>query len=321
MNHKAYKALLMLAASGDIEAEDRALLERHLASCEDCRAEYMAQRKLHEEVRGVRPAVEANDALLQEARLELRAALRRERAKAYHFRWREFTLTSPAFRLALGGAFTLLIGAFLGRTFFPASASAERATVDMPVVGASGTHPEEGETRITNIRFIDPGARSGQVEFTFDALTPVRMRGSVDDPQIQKVLTHAILNEENPGVRLRAVNAISAGPTEGQDREVKSALIQALENDRNAGVRREALSALRRMPFDSQIKKALLHTLTSDANPGLRVSAINALDSARTQTSGIDQDILEVLKQKAGTDQNNYIRVKARAVLEEASRR
>jgi len=321
MNHKAYKELLMLAASGDVDSGDRALLDRHLDSCAECRAEFAAQRTLHDQVRGARSAVDVNDALLQEARLELRAALRRERAKAHGFRWREFGFTSPAFRLALGGAFTLLVGVLLGRTFFTTSATSGGATAEIPVVGASGTHPEEGETRITNIRFIDPGAHSGQVEFTFDALTPVRMRGSVDDPQIQKVLTHAMLNEENPGVRLRAVNAISAGPAEGQDREVKSALIQALENDRNAGVRREALNALRRMAFDGQIKKALLHTLSSDANPGLRVAAINALDSARTQTSGYDQDFLDVLKQKAGTDQNNYIRVKARAVLEEASRR
>ena len=160
---------------------------------------------------------------------------------------------------------------------------------------------------------------TGEIEFTFDAVTPVRMRGSVDDPKIQKVLTYAMLNEENPGVRLKAVNAINRRGVEARDPDVKSALIKALEMDGNVGVRKEALNTLRRLPFDREIKMAMLHALMQDANPGLRVAAINALDSARTSPSGVDSDILTVLREKAQTDDNNYIRVKARAVIQEAT--
>jgi HEAT repeat protein len=129
-----------------------------------------------------------------------------------------------------------------------------------------------------------------------------------------------MLNEENPGVRLKAVDAINRQGVETQDVETKSALIKAMEMDANVGVRKEALNALRRLPFDGEIKKALLRALMSDSNPGLRVAAINALDSARTSPLGVDSDILDVLKQKATTDDNNYIRVKARAVIQEATR-
>ena len=129
-----------------------------------------------------------------------------------------------------------------------------------------------------------------------------------------------MLNEENPGVRLKAVNAINRQGLETQDVETKAALIKAMETDSNAGVRKEALSALMRLPFDAEIKKALLHALMSDGNPGLRVAAINALDSARTGALGVDSDMLGILKQKAETDDNNYIRVKARAVIQEATK-
>jgi HEAT repeat protein len=142
----------------------------------------------------------------------------------------------------------------------------------------------------------------------------------MDDPAIQKVLTHAMLNEENPGVRLKAVSAINASGAEARDPEVKTALIKALEMDANAGVRKEALDALRMFPFDGEIKHALLRALVADANPGIRVAAINALDSAQGGGLGVDSDVLSVLKQKAETDDNNYIRVKARAVVQEATR-
>jgi hypothetical protein len=235
--------------------------------------------------------------------------------------WRglfEAGTVTPAYRFAVGAAFTLAAGFLLGRTVFPPSAARESAPAAQ-VVPAGGAAPQEGETKITNVRFIDHGGSSGEIEFTFDAVTPVRMRGSIDDPKVQKVLTHAMLNEENPGIRLQAVNAVNRHGVEAQDPDIQSALIKALAMDANAGVRKEALNALRRFPFDGEIKTALLHALMSDANPGLRVAAINALDSARTSATGVDSDILAVLRQKAVTDDNNYIRVKARAVIQEAT--
>lgn len=320
MTHDEYRDLLFAAASGGIDADEQAVLERHLQGCDRCSREYEELRTLHRALMTHRPGIDADERLLNEARQELRVALRNEVSRrSVWLGWLDPGAIAPAARFALGAAFTLALGFVLGRSLFPPSAAQETFPV-ASVSPAGGVRPEEEETRITNVRFIDHGKGTGEVEFTFDAVTPVRMRGSIDDPKIQKVLTHAMLNEENPGVRLRAVNAINRQGVESQDPETKSALIKALEADANAGVRREALNALSRLPLDAEIKKAMLHALMADSNPGLRVAAINALDSARTGAPGADSDILEVLRQKAKTDDNNYIRVKARAVLQEARR-
>jgi hypothetical protein len=322
MTHDRYRDLLTLSASGGIDADGQAVLERHLQACERCRKEYEDLQSFHAALLAHRPGIDPDDRLLGEARQELRVALRNERARRSAVfglpGWFEAGYIAPVYRIALGAAFTLALGFFLGRSLFPPSAGEETPRLASPLP-AGGVRPEEEETRITNVHFVEHGNGTGEVEFTFDAVTPVRMRGSIDDPKIQKVLTHAMLNEENPGVRLKAVNAINRQGVETQDVETKSALIKALEMDANAGVRKEALNALRRLPFDGEIKKALLRALISDANPGLRVAAINALDSARTSALGVDSDILTVLKLKAETD-NNYIRVKARAVILEATR-
>ncbi len=39
------------------------------------------------------------------------------------------------------------------------------------------------------------------------------LRGKVNDPQIQSVLTYAMLNEQNPGSRLNSINAMDTEPT------------------------------------------------------------------------------------------------------------
>jgi HEAT repeat protein len=156
------------------------------------------------------------------------------------------------------------------------------------------------------------------VEFTFDAVRPVKMMGSVNDPQIQKVLTHAMLNDDNPGVRLRAVNAITAPRVEQPDNELKAALILALKTDPNAGVRREALNALQRYPPDNAVKNALLHTLLTDKNPGLRIAAINGFDSLRARGQSADQSIVSALRNRMLSDDNTYIRMRAKTVLQEA---
>jgi len=319
MKHDEYRDLLLLSASGGIDADEQAVLERHLKTCDQCSREYGELQNLHRALTEHRPGIEADERLLNEARQELRIALRKEalRRSAW-FSWLDPGEYGPAPRFALGAAFTLAIGFLLGRSLFPPAPVQENLPV-ASLTPSGGSRPEEGRTKITNVHFIDHGRGTGEIEFTFDAVTPVRMRGSIDDPKIQKVLTHAMLNEENPGIRLQAVHAINRQDVESQDSETKSALIKALAADANAGVRKEALNALRRLPFDGEIKKALLRTLMSDGNPGLRVAAINALDSARTSVSGVDGDILNVLKEKAETDDNNYIRVKARAVIQEAT--
>ena len=136
---------------------------------------------------------------------------------------------------------------------------------------------------------------------------------------MQKVLAHALVNDENPGVRLRSVSAFSTQiqKLKMPDREVKAALILALKTDGNPAVRKEALKTLQGFPFDEEIKQVFLHVLMRDNNPALRIAAINSLDSARVQGQGTDKDFLEVLKERMQSDENNYIRIRAKSVLEE----
>ncbi len=191
--------------------------------------------------------------LLQEAREDLRSAILAEPTRVSL--WERFTnviadALAPQYQIALGAAATIAVGFFfLGYIAFKSPPSSEHE-LQLPVQNASqaSLSPKE-EGQITNVKFIDSGLNSDEVEFTFDAVMPVHMKGSVNDPKIQQVLAHALLNEQNPGTRLRSVNAIASQQSFTVDNDVKKALIMALKSDENPGVKKEAMKVLQKFPF------------------------------------------------------------------------
>jgi anti-sigma factor RsiW len=318
MNHDQYKEQLQLLMYDELTAEERTALDQHLRQCPECRQELEELKRFHATLLHA-GAVAPVDELLNEARQELRTALRTERSTPPLWNRISDFITSllPNYKIALGGIATLAVGILLGRIVL--APIQQPAAIEPPAV-AKVTTSVDGETHITNLRFVDSDASDGEVEFTFDAISPVHIKGSINDDRVQKVLAHALVNDQNPGVRLRSVSAFATQmqTLKSPDKEVKAALILALKTDTNPGVRKEALKTLQGFPFDEEIKQAFLHVLMRDGNPALRIAAINSLDSARVQGQPRDKDLLEVLKQRMHSDNNNYVRIRAKAVLEEA---
>lgn len=321
MKHQQYKEWLQLNFYGELEQGEQSLLDKHLNECSECRSEL-------EELRGLgallsrHVPLQASGELLREARRELRAALRIMNSRVTFWdRLKQIVgkLALLQYRLAYATVGALAVGFLLGGVLLHPPVH-ERG-VDMV---SSGTTPfVEGETRITNVRFVEPAAADGEVEFTFEAVAPMRMKGNLSEPRIQKVLAHALVNELNPGVRLQTVSIIGvhAEGWSDPDPEVLAALINALKSDPNAGVRMEALSVLQKFPYNEEIKAAILYVLMNDDNSGVRIAAINAIDKAREEGRTMGKDALRVLREKMQTDNNNYVRIRAMNVLHEIGER
>jgi hypothetical protein len=271
----------------------------------------------------------------------LNAALRREALgvvpqvhESRVISWR--TYLKPA----MGIAASLAVGVLAGALLFPRTvevkvaqgggpkpAASTPSTIDLtntdvnanantPLTTAVETAAPaslSGETEIANVRFIDQNsAGDGTVEFAFDAIRPVRIKGNVNDPKIQEMLTYALVKEHNAGVRLRAVSTISANHSK-PDSKVKEALLTALRSDSNDGVRKEALAVLQKYPFDEEIQVAFLYVLQNDPNPAMRIEAIKSLEAKNIE----GKQLIQVLRDRMESDNNSFIRQKAKAVLEE----
>ena len=295
-------------------------MDEHLQGCSSCRNELQEIQKLHSTL-SMQEVSEPSEDLLMEARQQFRAALRAERSRvSFWDRVKDqIAVQLPDYRQALGAVATLLIGVFIGYMAFgrnPGNTgvpSAQQKSSGTATTPASLAAFDSGDMQITNVRFQDSDAKDGQVEFSFDATKPMRIKGNINDEHIQKVLTYALVNSQNPGVRLRAVNAFGTQEPTAPENDVKQALITAMKTDDNPGVRKEALEVLQKFPMDEEIKQALLFVLVHDRMAGMRVAAIKSLEAEGQR----DKDVLNVLRQKIQSDDNDYIRMKARDVLQE----
>jgi hypothetical protein len=290
-------------------------LDSYLKKHPDLNKEYQELRKLKTFI-SKNTSSKTTDDLLNDARGQLRQALRKERNRKSIVN--QIISVAAEFlqpKIAFGGAVVLMVGMVVGY-YLSSSKSNTQGFAFQPVSNSTDAKPQ---TSISNVRFIDNDASDGEIEFEFDAVAPMHIKGKIDDPEIQKLLTHALLNESNAGVRLSSVNAIRNQSENKKivDPSIKAVLIRSLQTDENPGVRSEALRVLQQYDFDADIRDALLHVIAKDENSGIRVSAINALEMAKMDGTKFDERTIAVLKQQIEKEQNNYIRSRAVNLVKE----
>lgn len=313
MKKHEYQELLSRSVFGELTAGEQRKLDAYLKTHPALKREHRELLRL----RGIMnsPGAEFDvDGMLVDARMGLRHAVRKEmnaENAAVWFMRSMREMFSPKF--ALAGAAALVIGIAIG--YYAFSPVDDRQ--DMVMLPVSGNTSTPKDMYINNVRMIETG--NGTVEIEFDAIAPISIKGNIDDPDIQKVLTHALLNESNAGIRLASLNTIGEqiGQQAVPDPAVRMALITTVKSDENPGVRREALRVLLQFGYDDAIRDALLFVLSNDQNTGMRVAAINALESARLDGTMFDGPTIDVMKERMETENNSYIRNRAATFVKE----
>lgn len=316
MKHNEYKQLLQLSLFGELKSEEQSLLREHLSVCDECRSELEDQKNLLELISG-KKKIKVDEKVLSAARYQLRGALRSERQNKNIFNLTADNIlsffTSPL-KFAFAGTALLVVGILIGSLFFPNISGNESISQQ----NSESRFTSLGEDiSISNVRFIDSDASDGEVEFAFDAAKPVRLRGKVNDPQIQSVLTYAMLNERNPGARLNSINAMDTEVHTQYDQEVKDALVTVVISDENPGVRREALKLMSKFPYDENIKQALLFVIKNDSVSGLRIEALNSIIEAVNKGYKLNNQELNLFRQQMLEDENPYIKLRSKTILQE----
>ena len=322
-SHAKWEEWLELSQYGELSDADQQALDSHLEDCARCRAYRVRLDQFRLAMDQAAPARPGKTDLLDaRANLWSNLTLGRPEHRLPGGWLRRFVdglqgLTIsvlPQYRTVLGGALMLIIGLVAG--YYLAFQGDRTLGFAAPGMGRTDLLNND-DVAISNVRFVDSDVSDGTLDIRFEAVRPVQIMGPVDDPEIQRILTFAVLNEQNPGVRLRAVNAVSASERLHSDHEIRDALVTALKTDSNAGVRGEAFNALVRYPFDEEIRDAMIHTLVFDENPALRINAINRLQDQ--VPASFDEQLESVLRTRMVLDENAYIRTKARTVLSNLS--
>jgi len=316
MKHDEYRESVILLSYGDLEPDERTDLEEHLRKCQECRRLFADLEQMQDVLE--RSSPEPPENLLWQSRERLKASLQPtisgtdSDARGWSERLASLIRSSLA-PIQLAGALVMVcFGMMIGYLAFSPSGAREQQLAEFDPFAS-------GNVKINSVSFQKADAASGEVELAFRASRPFRIRGDVEDPRIQRLLAYALINEQNPGTRLLAVNTIGAQSiAEGKDLEIQAALIGALKTDGNPAVRQQALSTLAKHPITPEIKEAVLGVLAYDENAKLRIEAINVLEAAVTAGHDIESDVIDALEDRIQKDENNFIRLRAQAVLQNA---
>jgi hypothetical protein len=278
-------------------------IEQHIARCKACAAELADQQEFQAQLNAL-PVEEPSASFLAASRMRLQEALETaEQKRAWYHRfafdpaaWLRQVRFSPAlaaviFVVGFGGGIGAMYSAMSGKT---------------PVPHVVSSSPQEAS--ISGITSIEKEPGTNNVKVQYDKRMPESVQGSVSDPKVQDLLLYAAKSNENSGVRLNSVDALTS---KADDPRVRETLTYALRYDSNPGVRLMALDGLGSyVKDDIRVRNAVLEALLNDSNLGVRSGALHALEPVRA-----DSSVRMALQQLSKEDPSEYIRTESGRML------
>jgi hypothetical protein len=308
---------MAVAVWGELPDEQRLQLEQHLEVCEECSTELEGLQALAKAM-SLLPVEEPSANLLARTRLRLEEALDALPRESWLVRFSQsFSLGVSRLRSAPVAASALLVlgltaGAYGGYRAGDRTHDAAQASLIL-----RGAEQNEAEAKIASVSSIVQEPNSENVVVNYNRLVPDSIHGSLDDPQIRKLLLLGAQNRVNPDVRDDSVGLLADECRAGHqctDGPVRNALMVSLLYDKSPSVRLKALDGLE--PYvgdDMRVRDAVLEALMDDPDAGVRTEAIGLLAPVEA-----DSSVREVLQTVAAQDDNPHIRDVSQQVLNQA---
>jgi hypothetical protein len=319
MKCQSARDCIVLLNYGELPDELAGVLEQHLIGCVDCTEELEAFQRFEERL-ATKPVLEPSPNLLAQSRMRLDDALDMipphgflTQLRTNFYRWVGNVQSAPALA-------TLLLGVgFLSGNFTHRYQVANALKPAGPGV-VTLIHPSEGV--IANVTGVVQTPNSELVQVNYNKIVPESKEGSLDDPEIRKLLLVGTNAAATPGVRMNSVSLLTdeckAGhacqPT-AEGNGTLHALMVSLRYDEDAGVRMKALEGLERyVGQDQHVRDAVLEAVAHDPDAGVRRTAIGLLEPVQS-----DSSVRQVLQTVATRDANPYIRTASYNALQNAA--
>jgi len=309
---------MILAGYGELHDEQVDGLEEHLAHCAGCREEFEALQAL-EAALAFHPLCEPSPNLLAQARMKLDEELDLIPPHGFLTRVRGLFFGGLAHMQGAPALTTLLLGVgFLGGNFTYRFQVAHAAKSPQPVILMDPTNGV-----IANVSGIERTPNSEIVQVKYNRVVPETMEGSLDDPNIRKLLMMGLTSGTTAGVRENSVSLLAseckaghlcAGSADQKDEGtgIRGALLVSLRYDKSPAVRLKALAGLE--PYvsqDQRVRDAVLESLMNDGSATVRSAAIGLLQPVQS-----DSSVRRVLRTVSTQDENPYIRTASYQALQ-----
>ena len=308
MNCEWIKENAVLYAYDELPDDQRHEFERHVGTCSRCEQEIENVRAFLGAMKTGAPVAEPSPNFLTASRMRLQESLEHAEQSRGLGRF-TFDVAAWFHQMKLNPALVamLLIFGFVGGSV--ATFMARRDSRAVPILGTDGaTTSANVVPTISSIKGITQDPNTNKVQIQYDTVVPAQAEGSVDDPNIQRLLLYASRARDNSGVRMDSVDVLTKN---GDNDRIREALIFSLRYDKNPGVRLKALEGLKNyVKTDRRVRDVMLEALVRDDNSGVRVAAIQSLQPVMADTS-----VRATLQDLADRDSNKYIRYESQRAL------
>lgn len=312
--HKNYQEKLLLYLYEELTDVERAEVEEHLQTCPECRTELQQLQALHQAI-PAKPLIEPDEAALQQLRNTVGFEIRKGSKQIGNFFNFFISFLQPAPVLRVGFAVVLFIlGFVLGRQGL--TSRTETAVADLQDLLTANRQIQSGNSAIdpllASVERVQYDPQSGKIEIFYTTINDIRLRGNMQNATIKQLLREAILEEQNPTVRLHAVKAVTsvAETHVPLDKDILEALTFLLEKERNPGVRLKALGALATQLPNPYVKSTLLRILLDDPNPALRIEALEGLLAHQ-----LSEEDINIFRSVSKQDPNSSIRAQTEKAI------
>ncbi|HEX3569728.1 MAG TPA: HEAT repeat domain-containing protein [Acidobacteriaceae bacterium] len=319
MKCQSARDCIVLLNYGELPDELAGVLEQHLIGCVDCTEELEAFQRFEERL-ATTPVLEPSPNLLAQSRMRLDDALDMIPPHGFltqlttnFYRWIGNVQSAPALAtLLLGVGF--LVGNFTHR--YQVANAPKPKSNDVVMIN------RQIEGVIANVTGIVQTPNSELVQVNYNKIVPETMEGSLDSPEIRKLLLVGTNAAATPGVRMNSVSLLTDECKAGHACQpaadgigIRHALMVSLRYDEDAGVRRKALEGLQRyVGQDLHVRDAVLEAVAHDPDAEVRRTAIGLLEPVQS-----DSSVRQVLRTVATQDANPYIRTASYNALQNAA--
>ena len=253
---------------GELLPSDKNILDQHLPSCLDCQS----LMDMHEELMRIDgPVADPSPEALRAMRSRVLGQISQNNNGGRNSRFnRRVSLFVPAFAAAA----VLVLGVFLGSWFSrPASVDDQllNAITRQASIERSLEDSWDAPLFFSNVAVRD--WNDTRVSLGFDVCRSVDLTTGLNSPVASDILTHAILNSDSMGGRMRAMEIAALS----SDERLTTALVVSLQQDPDQTMRISALNALARKGDSEQIQLALLGALRDDDSVQVRLLALEHL--------------------------------------------
>jgi hypothetical protein len=273
-----------------LDDEDQMELFTHLTTCRDCR-DLMS---FHEDLAGAGAdfAEVDNDALAEVRKNVLEEIQSTDGGAARVAGPVAFWTAGRGRILAAAAAIFLLIGGFAaGRTVAGSNPTGGDFLVATLENGAQKHRRlqdvEDSPNIISNVavRSIE----GGRVAMSFDVARHLEIERPLEDPLVNEVLVHAMLDQSSMGSRLKAVSMAARAETS----KVEEALVFSMLNDPDLPVRMRALEILAGRLITEGVDQGLMQVLRHDESMQMRLLAIEVLATGDPSGQQVLEEFLE----------------------------